>query len=146
MEKINLETILLMAGFFALAIGCIVWSKVRKAHGKSDRLTSSIVQDIRDSKPYRTLVKAEILSHGDGRAVSKGSLGSALGRAAVGGMIAGGAGAFAGAVTGKRTTKFRGETTFRLTYGDGHTEIETVMDQTPIWEKYMKLVPAQDSH
>ena len=91
-------------------------------------------------------MKAEILSHGDGRAVSKGSIGSALGRAAVGGMIAGGAGAFAGAVTGKRTTKFRGETTFRLTYGDGHTEIETVMDQTPIWEKYMKLVPAKDSH
>lgn len=140
------ETIIIVVAFLAICIGAIVWGQVRKAHGKSDRLTSSIVQDIRDSKPYRTLVKAEILSHGDGRAVSKGSLGSALGRAAVGGMIAGGAGAFAGAVTGKRTTKFRGETTFRLTYQDGHTEIETVMDQTPIWEKYMKLVPAQDSH
>lgn len=140
------ETIIFVVAFLAICIGAIVWGQVRKSRGKSDRLTSSIVQDIRDSKPYRTLVKAEILSHGDGRAVSKGSLGSALGRAAVGGMIAGGAGAFAGAVTGKRTTKFRGETTFRLTYGDGHTEIETVMDQTPIWEKYMKLVPAQDSH
>ena len=140
------ETIIIVVAFLAICIGAIVWGQVRKSRGKSDRLTSSIVQDIRDSKPYRTLVKAEILSHGDGRAVSKGSLGSTLGRAAVGGMIAGGAGAFAGAVTGKRTTKFRGETTFRLTYGDGHTEIETVMDQTPIWEKYMKLVPAQDSH
>lgn len=140
------ETIIIVVAFLTICIGAIVWGQVRKSRGKSDRLTSSIVQDIRDSKPYRTLVKAEILSHGDGRAVSKGSLGSALGRAAVGGMIAGGAGAFAGAATGKRTTKFRGETTFRLTYGDGHTEIETVMDQTPIWEKYMKLVPAQDSH
>lgn len=140
------ETIIIVVAFLAICIGAIVWGTVRKVHGKSDRLTTSVIDDIRDSKPYRTLVKAEILSHGDGRAVSKGSIGSALGRAAVGGMIAGGAGAFAGAVTGKRTTKFRGETTFRLTYGDGHTEIETVMDQTPIWEKYMKLVPAQDSH
>lgn len=140
------ETIIIVVAFLTICIGAIVWGTVRKAHGKSDRLTTSVIDDIRDSKPYRTLVKAEILSHGDGRAVSKGSIGSALGRAAVGGMIAGGAGAFAGAVTGKRTTKFRGETTFRLTYQDGHTEIETVMDQTPIWEKYMKLVPAQDSH
>ena len=140
------ETIIIVVAFLAICIGAIVWGQVRKSRGKSDRLMTSVIDDIRDSKPYRTLVKAEILSHGDGRAVSKGSLGSALGRAAVGGMIAGGAGAFAGAVTGKRTTKFRGETTFRLTYQDGHTEIETVMDQTPIWEKYMKLVPAQDSH
>lgn len=131
---------------FVIPIIVIIIAKHREHQGKNTRLTSSIVQDIRDSKPYRTLVKAEIIAHGDGRAVSKGSLGSALGRAAVGGMIAGGAGAFAGAVTGKRTTKFRGETTFRLTYQDGHTEMETVMDQTPIWEKYMKLVPAQDSH
>lgn len=140
------ETIIIVVAFLAICIGAIVWGQVRKSRGKSDRLTTSVIDDIRDSKPYRTLVKAEIIAHGDGRAVSKGSLGSALGRAAVGGMIAGGAGAFAGAVTGKRTTKFRGETTFRLTYGDGHTEIETVMDQTPIWEKYMKLVPAQNSH
>ena len=140
------ETIIIVVAFLAICIGAIVWGQVRKSRGKSDRLTTSVIDDIRDGAPRRTLVKAEIIAHGDGRAVSKGSLGSALGRAAVGGMIAGGAGAFAGAVTGKRTTKFRGETTFRLTYQDGHTEMETVMDQTPIWEKYMKLVPAQDSH
>lgn len=140
------ETIIIVVAFLAICIGAIVWGQVRKSRGKSDRLTTSVIDDIRDGAPRRTLVKAEIIAHGDGRAVSKGSIGSALGRAAVGGMIAGGAGAFAGAVTGKRTTKFRGETTFRLTYQDGHTEIETVMDQTPIWEKYMKLVPAQDSH
>lgn len=126
---------------FVIPIIVIIIAKHREHQGKNTRLTSSIVQDIRDGKPLRTVVKAEIMSHGDGYAVSKGSIGSALGRAAVGGFLAGGAGAVAGAATGKRTTKFRGETTFRLTYQDGHTEIETVMDHTPVWEKYMKLVP-----
>ena len=140
-EPAGTGTWIMFGTVILIFVVAIVWGTIRKRNGKSDRLTSSVIEDIRDGKPLRTVVKAEIISHGDGYAVSKGSIGSALGRAAVGGFLAGGAGAVAGAATGKRTTKFRGETTFRLTYQDGHTEIETVMDHTPVWEKYMKLVP-----
>ena len=143
MTPVDTETIILIVAFFAVCIGAIVWGTVRKKHGKSDRLTSSIVDDIREGKPYRTLVKAEIMTNGIGYTTSKGSMASSVGRAAVGGALFGGAGAIGGAASGKRTMKHRGETTFKLYYEDGHTEIETVMDQTPIWEKYMKLVPEQ---
>ena len=138
-EPAGVGTWIMFGTVILIFVVAIVWGTIRKRNGKSDRLTSSVVEEIRNSKPLRTLVKAEILSTGNGRAVTRTSVGSALGRAAVGGMLAGSVGAVAGAATGKKTTRFRGETTFRLTYGDGHTEIETVSDGTPVWEKYMKL-------
>lgn len=127
MNQIGTEGIVIIVCFLAVCFGAIIWGRVRKAHGKSDRLTSSVIDDVLESKPYRTLVKAEIIGYGTERFSGKATF----------------TGAFVGALTGKNTIKYRGNTTFRLTYEDGHTVTEKVMDHTQAWEKYMKLASGE---
>ena len=93
-----------------------------------------------EQKDGQVIVKTEILSQSAGQTVTRGSMISSMGRAAVGGMLGGTVGAIAGAATGKQTSRHYGKTTFRIYYRDGSTKIETVSDGTPIWKKYMELL------
>ncbi len=85
----------------------------------------------------KSVVKTRILTEGS-TFETRGSVGSAAGRAIVGGMIAGFLGAMIGAATGKTTTKVIRHTTFRVWYGSGKTKVVTVANGTPEWEEYMK--------
>ena len=62
------------------------------------------------------------------------------GRAVAGYIIAGPVGGLVGAMTGKSTEFEEKETTFKVWYADGHTDIETVRNGTEKWKKYLNLM------
>ena len=88
-----------------------------------------------DTVPVRTKVLYDTSTY-----TSKGSVGSAAGRAVVGSMIAGPVGAVVGAGTAKRTTQEQKQTTFKVWYKSGREAVETVVNGTEKWMKYMSLV------
>lgn len=82
-------------------------------------------------------VKTKILDHGSGAVeMQKGG----LGRAVVGGVLAGGAGAIIGANTGKRTLKSNSFTAFKVWFDDGHTEIQKVPQESELYLTYLNLL------
>lgn len=155
-----METWIWIGGFFLVFAGAIAVDLIQKKrsdqraarNGGVDPVQAEKDREIQKareeylrsrekSKMAGKIVKTEILSQSAGQTVTKGSMTSSLGRAAVGGMIGGTVGAIAGAATGKQVSRHYGKTTFRLYYADGHTKIETVSDGTPVWQKYMELLP-----
>ena len=77
-------------------------------------------------------------------ATSRVKTGSAVGRAAVGGMIAGPIGAMVGASTAKHKTTEHHTTTFMVYYDDGTRKVETVSNGSHQYDKYMKLLDMGD--
>lgn len=77
-------------------------------------------------------------------ATSRAKTGSAVGRAAVGGMIAGPIGAIVGASTAKHKTTEHHTTTFMVYYDDGTRKVETVSNGSYQYDKYMKLLDMGD--
>ena len=82
------------------------------------------------------IVKTKYMS-GHHVTTSKASTSSAVGRAVVGGAIAGDVGAIVGASTAKQKTKAKHTTTFLVFYKDGHKNLETVEDGTLQFEVYV---------
>lgn len=71
---------------------------------------------------------------------SQVSTSSAVGRAVIGGMIAGSVGAVIGAGTAKQNTYEKNTTTFMVYYDDGSRKVETVSNNSYIYKKYMNLL------
>jgi len=67
----------------------------------------------------------------------KTSTSSAIGRAVVGGAIAGDVGAIVGASTAKQKVKNKHTTTFLVLYKDGHKSLETVADESLEYQVYV---------
>ena len=67
----------------------------------------------------------------------KTSTSSAIGRAVVGGAIAGDVGAIVGASTAKQKVKSKHTTTFLVLYKDGHKSLETVADESLEYQVYV---------
>ena len=88
-------------------------------------------------KAARTPVKTRIL---DGGTSSSNTHASGVGRAIVGGIVAGPVGAIVGAATaGSRTTQ-NNYTMFKIWYGDGHTSVEKVYHTDYHYKKYLELL------
>ena len=83
------------------------------------------------------IVKTKILDHGAGDIVGGGG---GVGRAILGGFLAGGAGAVVGATTRKQRFKQEQYTVFKVWYSDGRTEIESVEHTSSKYETYLKLI------
>lgn len=84
-----------------------------------------------------TPVKTKIL---DGGTSSTTTQASGVGRAIVGGIIAGPTGAIVGAATaGKKTTEHN-YTVFKVWYEDGHTDVEKVEHGTKKYDQYIRLI------
>lgn len=73
-------------------------------------------------------------------ATSQIKTGSAVGRAAVGGLIAGPVGALVGAGTAKQKTVEHHTTTFMVYYDDGSRKAETVSNGSYQYKRYMELL------
>ena len=82
-------------------------------------------------------VKTKILDHTSG--AMKGG-GGGVGRAIIGGAIAGPAGAIVGAGTRKQKFTQNQYTMFKVWYSDGHTEVEKVSHNLPKYKKYLELL------
>lgn len=89
------------------------------------------------SKAKSKAVKTAILDHTSG--AMKGG-GGGVGRAIIGGAIAGPAGAIVGAGTRKQKFTQNQYTMFKVWYGDGHTDIEKVSHNSPKYKKYLNLI------
>lgn len=77
-------------------------------------------------------------------ATSKTKTGSAVGRAAIGGLVAGPVGALVGAGTAKQKTVERHTTTFMVYYDDGSRKVETVSNGSYQYDRYMELLDMGD--
>ena len=89
------------------------------------------------SKAKSKAVKTAILDHTSGDI--KGGGGS-IGRAVVGGAIAGSVGAVVGANTGKKKYTQEQYTVFKVWYADGHTDIEKVSHKAQKYKEYLNLI------
>ena len=133
-----------------LVIGCVANKRSReraKANGGIDpkiaeaQERSQVIQkqyqaEREQQRLAQTVVKTQVL---DSRSsmTSKGSIASSAGRAVVGGMVAGPIGAVVGASTGKRNYREHKNTTFKVWYADGSTNIKTVSNGSYDWKQYM---------
>lgn len=88
-------------------------------------------------KLNNTPVKTKILDHSNGQLVGNGG---GVGRAIVGGAIAGEVGAIIGASTRKQKFTQKQYTIFRVWYQDGHDEVEKVEHGTAKYKRYLKLL------
>ena len=82
------------------------------------------------------IVKTKYMS-GHHVTTTKTSTSSAVGRAVVGGAIAGDVGAIVGVSTAKQKVKEKHTTTFLVFYKDGHKKLDTVEDDTLLFEVYV---------
>lgn len=106
----------------------------------ADLITKS-VEKRQAKEDYRQLLSNKIektqYMNGNVATTSKTSTSSAIGRAVVGGAIAGDVGAIVGASTAKQKVKEKHTTTFLVIYKDGHKSLETVEDDSLEYQVYV---------
>lgn len=118
-------------GMIALLIVCLIAMNKRKQ--------AEYIPPVR--KPQVIKTRFIDSSH---TATSKTKTSSAVGRAAVGGLIAGPVGALVGAGTAKQKTVEHHTTTFMVYYDDGSKKVETVSNGSYQYDRYMQLLDMGD--
>lgn len=132
----SLETIALICMLLGCAIAiplAIAEKKRTKRYGKS--MSQEQFKRIMSSDPY-PIIKTKILDSAHVITTQK-KAGSTIARAAVGGVIAGDAGALIGASTAKKQVKEKHTTTF-LVYYEGGTVVTKTVDNNS--SEYHKLI------
>ena len=110
--------------------------KRRKRWGKP--MTRDEFQRIMATDPYK-IIKTKIVDSSH-TATTKMDTGSVIGRAIIGGAIAGGVGAIIGASTGKDKVVEKHQTTFIVYYEGGLTVVKTVDNGSKEYNKLIQKV------
>lgn len=88
-------------------------------------------------------VKTRLLDSGTTTQMRTGGAVHALGRAAVGNLIAGPLGALAGAATTPGRVSERREVAFKVWFEDGHTEVQVLTLPDVRYKKYLELLDVE---
>lgn len=119
--------VIAIIAFFVIAISVVLWIELIQENRILKKETQTVVKTIFiDSSHTATVTQSP-------------RTGSAIGRAVIGGAVAGPVGAFIGAGTAKQkgTVDESHQTTFMVWYIDGHREHKTVSNGTKLYNLYM---------
>ena len=118
-------------------IGYKVSNKEWRAHKKQIKTDEKQQGGKGNKRGKATPIKTKILDHGAGKITGGGG---GVGRAIVGGAIAGSAGAVVGANTRKQKFTQEQYTMFKVWYSNGQSEIEKVLHTSAKYKQYLELL------
>lgn len=118
-------------------VGYKVSNKEWRAHKKQIKTDEKQQGGKGNKRGKATPIKTKILDHGAGEITGGGG---GVGRAIIGGAVAGPVGAVVGASTRKQKFTQDQYTMFRVWYSDGNIEVEKVSHKAAKYKKYLEIL------